>query len=104
MNSNRTQLYTVALTLIEDVVVKPNTNGKPLALARGNSKSGKKLTVMTYVKAGIAALEGLKAGASVRLYGTFTQVKDSAGKVTGRVFSAMGASTPKAKAGTTVTA
>lgn len=94
----RNALYNVNLTLTEDVVVKNNSNQKPMALARGKTKAGRKITVMTYVKAGIAAIQGHKAGASIRLYGTFTQIKDATGKVTGRVFSAMGRSPDRAAA------
>ena len=91
-------LYNVNLTLTEDAVVKANSNNKSMGLARGTNAKGRKVTVQTYVTAGIAAIKGLKAGSQVRLYGTFKNITDAAGKTTGRVFSAMGISTPKVSA------
>jgi hypothetical protein len=83
-------LYGLEITLTGDVELKNNIHQKPYALAKGTVTGGpnkdKSRTVMTYVKSGIAALTGLKAGTTVRLFGTYQD----------GTFSAMGISTPKA--------
>ncbi len=78
------KLSNVILTLSEDVVVKENSNRKPFALARGTNSDGKRITVMTYVHAGIAALRGSRAGEHLRLYGSWSE----------NTFAAMGKSPP----------
>jgi len=79
------KLYNINGNLISDVEIKNNSNGKSFALARvqGDKRA---TTVLTYVKNGIAALQGLKAGQSVRLFGTFKKGDK------GQTFSAMGIS------------
>jgi hypothetical protein len=83
--ANTTKLYNISGNLISDVQIKNNSNGKPFALARVQGAK-RATTVMTHVKAGIAALEGRKAGEAVRLFGTYVKGDK------GQTFSAMGLS------------
>lgn len=84
----QSKIYNLNGTLECDVEVRENSNKKPYALARVKPKDAegkeKTTTVITYFEAGIAALQNKKAGASVRLYGTY----EKGGK--GQTFSAMG--------------
>ena len=85
MANETAKLYNINGTLSSDVEIKTNSNGKQYALAKiqGAKRS---TTVLTYVKAGIAALEGRKAGEAIRLFGTFEKGDK------GQTFSAMGLS------------
>jgi uncharacterized OB-fold protein len=90
----KAKLYNINGKLLTDVEVRQaKTKGgdKPYAYGRVETKGGKAITIMTFVKNGIEALDGKKAGDGVRLYGTFTKGDK------GRTFSAMGLSPEKAK-------
>lgn len=78
--SKQTKLYNLEVTVTEAPVVKPNSNQKEFLVARGTTKAGRKVTVQTYVKSGIAALKNATVGQTLRIYGTFNK----------NVFSAMG--------------
>lgn len=67
------KITNVTLTLTENVILRENSNKKPFALVRGTDSAGKKITVMTYVHAGIAALTGHLAGERLRIYGTWAE-------------------------------
>lgn len=67
------KLSNLTLTLTEDVAMRENSNRKQFALARGTDSAGKKVTVMTYVHAGIAAIQGSRAGECLRLFGTWNE-------------------------------
>jgi hypothetical protein len=81
------KLYNLSGTLVNDAQMKTNSNGKAYALAKIQGAK-RTTTVKTYVKAGIAALEGLTAGSKVRLFGTYDQKNGARGQT----FSAMGLS------------
>ena len=70
---SQSRLTNVELTLSEDAVLKNNSNGTPFLVARGTAKSGRQITVMTYVAAGIKALTGAVAKQTVRVYGTWAK-------------------------------
>jgi hypothetical protein len=84
------KLTNITLTLSEDVALRENSNRKPFALARGTDGAGKKVTVMTYVHAGIAAIRGSRAGERLRLFGTWNET----------TFAAMGKSPDRRAAST----
>jgi hypothetical protein len=92
------KLYTLNATLLADVEVKQahtQKGDKPYVSVRVAQKNAKEVTIMTMAPKGIAALQGLKKGAEVRLFGVFTK------GTKGRTYAAMGVSTPlppKAKA------
>lgn len=67
------KLSNIILTLSEDVTLRENSNKKTFALARGTDTAGKRVTVMTYVHAGIDALRGSRAGEQLRLFGTWNE-------------------------------
>lgn len=93
--TKKNELYNLNATLLGDVEVRQaqtKTGPKAYAYVKAQAKNEKVITVMTFVKAGIAALEGKTAGTVIRLYGTYTPVKNAEGKTTGRTFSAMGVS------------
>jgi hypothetical protein len=93
--SKKNDLYNISATLLGDVEVRQaqtKTGPKPYAYVKVQAKNEKVITVMTFVTAGINALQGKTAGTLVRLFGTYTPVKNAEGKVTGRTFSAMGIS------------
>ena len=58
-------------------------------------KNGKKVTVQTYVKKGIEALTGLKAGQTIQLSGTWENGKVGDTRI--RTFAAMGTYSTKAQ-------
>jgi hypothetical protein len=70
--SAKPALVNMELTLTENAELKTNVKKTPYLVARGTTKKNqRKVTVMTYVKAGIAALTGAIAGQVVRVYGTW---------------------------------
>jgi hypothetical protein len=83
--ANTVKLYNISGSLINDVEIRNNSNGTAFAIARVQGEK-RATTVLTYVKAGIAALQGRKAGESVRLFGTYVKSEQ------GQTFSAMGLS------------
>jgi hypothetical protein len=93
MSNTQSKLYNLNGTLESAPEFKTNSNGTPYALAKVQSKDKegkeKSTTVMTYVKNGIEALQGKKAGDSVRLFGTYEKGDK------GQTFSAMGKSQEK---------
>lgn len=103
-NKEKAPLSFLRGKLLEDAKVLQNSNNKTYALAK-ISKAPKKgedgmevedagsITIMTYAKPGIAALEGKKAGDNLSLYGVWEK-NDK-----GRTFTAMGV--PKNKEVTT---
>ena len=89
--TKKSTLYYPEVTLTTSVEIrqaKTEKGDKPYAYAKATTKGGKALTIMTYVKAGIAALTGAQEGETLRLYGTYEQSDDN--KI--RTFSAMGIS------------
>lgn len=82
MSNAKARLTNIELTLTEAAQLKQNVKKTQYLLARGTAKSGRKVTVMTYVKSGIAALTGAIAGQVVRIYGTWSEDH--------KTFSAMG--------------
>lgn len=73
-SSAKPALVNMELTLTESAELKQNVKKTPYLVARGTTKKNqRKVTVMTYVKAGIAALTGAIAGQVVRVYGTWSQ-------------------------------
>jgi len=87
----RAKLYTLDATLLADVEVKQahtQKGDKPYVSVRVAQKNGKEVTIMTMAPKGIAALQGQKKGAKVRLFGVFTK------GTKGRTYAAMGVSTP----------
>jgi hypothetical protein len=83
--ANQVKLYNISGNLINDVEIRQNSNGTSFALARVQGAK-RSTTVLTYVKAGIAALQNRKAGEAVRLFGTYVKSEN------GQTFSAMGLS------------
>lgn len=70
---SQSRLTNVELTLTENAELKKNVKGTPYLVARGKAKSGRKVTVMTYVKSGIEALTGAVAKQTIRVYGTWAE-------------------------------
>ena len=98
----RPPLSFINLTASEDVQMKTNTNKtgnndghSPYAIVHGVMKNGKKVTVQTYVKKGIEALTGLKAGQTIQLSGTWENGKVGDTRI--RTFAAMGTYSTKAQ-------
>ena len=85
------KLYNITGSLLNDVEVRTNVNGKAFAIAKIQGAK-RATTILTYVKSGIEALQNHKAGDSLRLFGTFVKGDK------GQTFSAMGISPERAVA------